>query len=158
MTLDEIFNHGKDAAKHLFEVQGSLTPMWIAESAEDGLFPIMMPLEDGHKEAAIKALKQLLQEKKAVRCVSMVEAWVYEAKKGDSIDSIMDIGPIREHPERKEIVNIVAEDKYHSRSGYFYIVRPKVGRPYLSAFKRLAKDTKMEGLFTHLLESGEVMH
>lgn len=159
MTLDEIFDHGKDAAKHLFEAQGEVHPMWIVETADGELFPVMMPIPTpDEKEAAIEALKVLLEDKKAVRYVSMVEAWVYEAKKGETMDDIMAHGPIREHPKRKEIVNVIAEDKYHSRSGYFPIVRPEIGRPYLSTFKHLPEAARMEGLFTHLLESAEASH
>lgn len=158
MTLDELFNHGKDFAKHAFEMQGSLESMWIAETKDGEHLPIMMPIDRDHKAAGVEALKQFMKEKGVVRYVSMVEAWSLKPVKGEDLNDVLDKGPIRDHPDRIEIVYIIAEDKYHSKSGQFHIVRPAKGKPYLSDFEEFPSNGKMEGLFTHLLESGEAAH
>ena len=65
----------------------------------------------------------------------------------------LDTKPIRKHPDRKEIIFILAEDKYHSRTGLYYILRPKVGKPRLSEFQESEKAEHIEGTFTSLLDS-----
>lgn len=159
MTLDELFDHGKEAAEHLFERQGHIAPMWIVETADGQMLPIIVPMGDrDYKEAAISSIKKLMKDKKAVRYVSIVEAWCYEGSAGDSVEDVLAAGPISEHPDRKEIVNVMAEDKHHQIIGSFYIVRPKDGKPYLSGFSKFPAGGKVEGTFTRLLAEAESVH
>jgi len=151
MTLDKLLEHGKEAAEHLFEKQGNVLPMWIAEDEAGTIAPIIMPLlEDKNKSATI--IKQTLQEIGAVRYVSILEAWIYEPRK-DEVDERYLSGeiPVREHPDRREVIMIVAEDKRESISGLFYILRPEHGEAKLSPFKELGRDTQSSGRFHGLL-------
>jgi hypothetical protein len=84
MTLDKLLEHGKEAAEHLFEKQGNVLPMWIAETESGSIAPIIMPmLMDKDKSAEL--IKGALQEVGAVRYVSILEAWIYEPRK-DEVD------------------------------------------------------------------------
>ena len=159
MTLEELFNHGKEFAKHAFEEQGFLCPMWLIETANGEHFPVMVPFETrSDKIAAVEALKELLQSKKAVRYVSMVEAWTKAVKTREEMDRLYEAGPLSEHPDREEILYILAEDKHHMRSGIFRIIRPVNGDPYLSEFEAHPENCESEGTFTHLLEASETIN
>ena len=157
MTLDEIFNNGKQFAKFAFEEQGEVLPMWICDDADGKHFPVMMPLEAmADKPALAEALKRFFKEKNVVRYVSILEAWTVVSKNEKEMKEVtrnLDIKPIRQHPDRKEIIFILAEDKYHSRTGIYYILRPKVGKPRLSEFQESEKSEHIEGTFTSLLDS-----
>lgn len=155
MTLEEIFDHGKEAAKHLFDMQGEIHPMWIVETKNNEIVPIMVPMIDGHKDEVSLAIKKALKKLKAVRYVSMVEAWMLDIAKDKKVpESIRKGGSVSSHPDRREIVAINAEDKTEgSMSGMFYILRPEIGKPRLSNFKENPRSTQEEGRFVGLLTS-----
>lgn len=152
MTLEEIFDHGKDAAKHLFDMQGEVHPMWIIENKKGEIIPMMVPMI-GDKDELSVAIKKALKKLEAVRYVSIVEAWMLDIAKEKKLPESVQLGaPISQHPDRREIVAVNAEDKAGgSMSGMFYILRPEIGKPRLSNFKEIP-DTKQEGRFVNLLE------
>ena len=159
MTLDELFEHGKHFAKHAFEVQGYLCPMWLVETSDGKHFPVLMPFSSrDDKLRAIEALKEFLQDKKAVRYVSMVEAWTKTFDDTEEANRLMEAGPLSEHHDKDEIIYVIAEDKHHSRSGIFRIIRPEGKDPYLSDFEAHPDNVTSEGTFTHLLESAEAIN
>lgn len=158
-TLDELFNHGKEFAKLNFDEAGQILPMWIGENNAGERFPVMVPMMDDDKQSIATAVRQILRELKAVRYVSLLESWVLEAdseREGKELMEDVQAGPIREHPKRKEIIYILAQDKFNTRTGLFYIVRPDAGKPYLSTFKHLDANG-VDGTFSNLLSEGETI-
>lgn len=152
MTLEEIFDHGKEAAKHIFDMQGNLHPMWIIENKKGEIVPMMVPMT-GDKDEISKAIKKALKKLNTVRYVSMVEAWMLDLSKDKKLPESVRLGaPLSQHPDRREIVAINAEDKDgHTMSGMFYILRPEIGKPRLSSFREVP-GSKHEGRFVNLLE------
>jgi len=161
MTLDEIFKSGKQFAKIAFKAQGQVYPMWIFETDDGRHIPITAPLETMvDKQRVAEALKTVFRKEKAVRYVALLEAWILETstkEAGEKVLSELDIIPVREHPQKKEAIFITAQDKYHSKSGLYYIIRPKSGKPRLSRFKDTSTSQEMEGTFMDLLESGQTI-
>jgi hypothetical protein len=147
-TLDELFEHGRDVAKELFEAQGHIAPMWIAVDEEGRIFPIVAPIETDHKDEYIEAIKMIFEEKQVVRYVSLLEAWM--VKSPEIPKSHLLGASLASHPDREEVIFITAEDKKGSRTGEYHILRPEHGKPKLGTFKNLG-DVKNEGRFTGLL-------
>lgn len=152
MTLNEIFDHGKDAAKHLFDTQGEVHPMWIIENNKGEITPMIVPMV-GDKNEIAKAVGKALKELKAVRYVSIIEAWTLEPKSKELPESIKLGAPVSQHPDRREVIWIIAEEKGGSIAGMYYILRPEKGKPVLSPFKTLPKSEHQEGRFVNLLAS-----
>lgn len=159
MTLDELFHHGKDFAKFTFDAQGEVCPMWICETDEGKTFPIGIgPDAMGNKDGIVTVVRKIIKDEKAIRYVSMLEAWMVIAKNDKECEKILgnlDLTPVREHPERQEVVLIIAEEKYHHKSGYYFIIRPKTGKPYLSEFKDTSDSDEIGGRFMTLMETGQ---
>lgn len=159
MTLDEIFDHGKNFARFAFEDQGTVHPMWIGETDEGKTFPIAAPNEAmQNKDGLVATVRKVLIKERAVRYVSMLEAWMVVAKNDKECEKVLDnldITPVSEHPERQEVVMIVAEDKHHCRSGYYFIIRPDIGKPYLSHFKDTSGSDEVGGRFMNLMDSAQ---
>ena len=150
MTLQEIFDHGKEAAQHLFNVQGEIHPMWIIETKGGKIAPMIVQMDD--KDRVVKAIKKALNGLEAVRYVSILEAWMLDISKDRDLPESIKLGaPVSQHPDRREILTIYAEDKVDgSMSGYFYILRPETGKPRLSAFKEAPRSERNEGRFVNL--------
>src|SRR5512143_2492056 len=111
MTLEEIFDHGKEAARHIFDMQGEIQPMWIVETKKGEIVPMMVQITND-KDKASEAIKRALRKLGAVRYVSMIEAWALDVGKDKKIPESIKLGaPISQHPDRREIVTINAEDK-----------------------------------------------
>lgn len=152
MTLESIFDHGKDAAKHLFDMQCKINPMWIIETKNGQRVPMMVEMNENKDEVA-KAIKKALKKLKAVRYVSILEAWAIETKDHKIPESLLLGAPVSQHPDRREVVIVQAEDKVEgSMSGMFYILRPETGKPRLSGFKENPRTERQEGRFVNLLE------
>jgi hypothetical protein len=154
MTLDQIFDHGAAAAQELFDQQGAVQPMWIAQTKDGGILPIIISnMERESKDAVIDELKRMFREHDVVRYVSILEAWALSIKTKDALPDSVRLGaPISQHPDRREIIALVAEDKSEGvLSGHFFILRPEHGKPKLSKLERMPKNSPQEGRFSGLL-------
>lgn len=136
MTLDEIFEHGKEFAQHAFKEQGEIYPMWICETELGDFIPIVMPIPE-HKERDefVANLKKVLKENKVCRYVSMLESWLHT---------------VEDPPTTKEIVLITAEDiSGTEKAGMFLIERKDKKAPTLAKFDE--DGTFLGGRFSRLL-------
>lgn len=161
MTLEELFNRGKEFAKMAFDNQGYIVPMWIYET-EDGVHvPFSVPIHlMQDKEAVATMLIEKFKKEKAVRYVSLLESWIVTKKTRKEVDEVLKkLGdaPVSELPDRKEAIFVIAEDKYHNRSGLYFINRDKEGNPTLSEFQDDGEITEHEGLFSHLISDGQTI-
>ena len=153
MNLDELYQHGQEAAKHLFDKQGKLTPMWLCVDDKGELIPICVPMTEREtRDALADVLRKILKEMKTVRYVSMVEAWALKGKTEDGIpESVRQGASISSHPDRMEVIYIIAEDiDGQTRSGMYHILRPERGKAVLSPYEDYG-DNQHEGRFTNLL-------
>src|SRR5262245_44056460 len=153
MTLDEIFEHGARTAKDLFAAQGEVHPMWIAQTRSGEIMPIIAPISGPEsKDAIIGIVKGIFKKNDVVRYVSLVEAWCLDVKDGTFPASVRLGAPISQHPERREIIGIQAEDsKDGIVTGMFFILRPEHGKAMLSPLKRMSEGTMHAGRFVGLL-------
>jgi hypothetical protein len=106
------------------------------------------------KEVVAMAMRKLLQTTRAEAYVFMDEAWVVEAKEVN-----LDVAP-SEHPDRREIVVITAEDETSQLLARRNILRPTDGKPSLAPLE-IYGDGKLEGDMTNLMsrrEDGDTVH
>jgi len=150
MTLEGIFKHGVETAPVLFNESGALAPMWIGETKDGMIIPMVCPFHTiDEKDMMVEAIKILFKQRGVVRHVSLVEAWMVEAN--EIPESIKLGGDAASHPERREVIHIVAEDADGKQlCGHYFILRPENGPPKLSEFKRI-DGSRLEGRFTGLL-------
>lgn len=153
MDIHELYKHGQEAARMLFDKTGEIQPMWICITKGGVVMPIVAPMTD--KEQLAEALRELFREKQVVCYVSMLECWMLLGKPERTKDfqKYIEGASISQHPERREAVNIVAESKDTQLMGHFFILRPEHGKPTLSPFKNLsAEGAHVEGRFVKMLE------
>lgn len=133
-------------------------PMWHAVQGNGEHTLIVTPWNnDKEKEIAVAGLRQLFRERQVKRFVFIVEAWTAEVKPSEIVDVDKAYreysGPrASEHPDRREILMVSAEDRDGSQiMGFYYILRPEHGPPTLSPLKVQPYDAtagRMVGLLT----------
>jgi len=158
MTLDQLMEHGKEAAQHLFKKQGMIHPMWVCERENGEIFPICIQMPDREqRDAFASALKVTFKRHRVVRYVALLEAWVLEMPPETDVNKLDFSESLEHHQDRREAIFIQAEDIDGSqRSGQYYILRPEHGKPTLSEFKDLNNPSKPnEGRFVRLLNVEE---
>ena len=135
-----------------FDGNSVMVPLWIIDNGH--LSIIATPWADDHeKKAALTFVKAKMRELKAHRYVQIAEVWTLVTPE-KMPESIRLGGRIANHPDRREAVIAIAEDKQgNCLKMTRYIRRPEHGEatlsePEYSFYER--KDT--EGLMTHLLQ------
>lgn len=132
MTLQEIFDCASTQAATIFKEEGELCPMWHAIAGNGDHLIIGTPWDDDDaKEATLAALRRLFQHKQVKRYAFICEGWSCPATE----EELMDEEPPRPslHPERREILAVIAEDRDGSMlQGFYYILRPEHGPAKLS--------------------------
>lgn len=151
-TLEELFRHGADAAKMLFEAQGKLMPMWLCLTDEGKILPItgIMP-EPEHRNALAEGLKALFQDQNVVMYVAMLESWVRKVNKDDpsAADYMDGTKRVSDDPSREEIILIQAEAHDGRSMGGTYDIMRADGKAALGEFK--PTDGLAAGRFSDLL-------
>lgn len=148
MDINKLFQFGAETAKHLFERQGYLLPMWVGVDERGHHQPLLLTKMDD-KDAVAEGVKEFLKEKKIVAYVSMIECWIYV---GDKMPPEIKEGRSLEHnQDRREGVHLLAEDKDgKSVSGGYFILRPEHSKATLSPLKMHPKASKAVGRFVSM--------
>lgn len=151
LTLDELFKTACVNAARIFDTSDDheVLPMWHVVNGKGENVLIATPWSsDEEKYATMDGLKKLFAAQQVKRYAFITEAWI---RKASSMEDAHD-GAVSEHPDRREVVMISAEDRSgESKMGWFYILRPEAGPPKLSELKVQPFDGhtgRMTGLLT----------
>jgi hypothetical protein len=145
--LQDFFAIAAENAARIFRESGEILPMWHAVAGNDEHILIATPWSsDEEKTLASRALRRMFKVSQVKRFAFISEAWVRKAASKQDIS-----GNVGEHPDRREILMITAENREgNALSGFFYILRPEHGDSTLSPLHMNDYDS-MEGRFTGLL-------
>lgn len=134
--LQELFDIAAANAARIFNTSEDheVLPMWHAVYGNGEHAIIATPWSsDEDKEIALDMLRMLFRVHQVKRFAFIVEAWItvvqtkHELYKGP---------PPSEHPDRREVLMVTAEDRDGSQiMGLYYILRPEHGPPTLSPLK-----------------------
>lgn len=146
--LQEFFALAAKNIARIFHEKGEVIPMWHAVDAQGEHILIATPWSnDREKDIAVQGLRQMFKEKGVKRYAFMVEAWMRHAASREDISA-----RVSEHPDRREIVNISAEDRKGNRlMGWYYILRPEHGKATLSPL-HMGNEILTSGRFTGMLQ------
>ena len=157
--LRELFNiAAKNAAKMFLESDDhEVLPMWHAVFGNNEHALIATPWSNQEeKEAVVKGLRKMFAAKQVKRYAFIVEAWIAQVGPSD-LDEGVTRGeykgpPPSQHPDRREVLMITAEDRDGSQIiGQYFILRPEHGPPKLSPLEVQPYDQttgRMVGLLT----------
>lgn len=143
MTLDELLDHAAEWAAKFFDEKGEVHPMWIAITAADERLVIATPWETGKdKDIIIEKLRRFFRERDVVSYALMAESWILEGNEDEpGIKDYMEgRKPISQHPNRKEVILVTAEDKNSARMSMCYIERKPHLPPVLTPFQKFPGD------------------
>lgn len=140
VTKDDLLKFGGDYVADLMRKKGSIGLMVFGHRADDTI--IAVPLQaiwnsnDMAKNIAVAMLKDRLKKEDAVCYLAVCEAWMidHRAMKEpmppvvDVADALRKLGRPSQHPDRIEVVLLIAGDKLGTGSRIFRIVRTRNGK------------------------------
>jgi hypothetical protein len=150
--LRELFDlAATNAAKIFLESDDhEVQPMWHAVDGKNKHVLIATPWSsDDEKDVVVKTLRKMFAANQVKRYAFIVEAWVARVSSEREVHD----GPRpSEHPDRREVLMISAEDRSgETIMGHYYILRPERGPPKLSPLEVMPYDQmsgRMMGLLT----------
>ena len=154
-TLETVLAYAAKVARDAFKVRHEVRPMWAGHTA-DGELVMVVPEKFGNaadKQFAVDQVRAIFKEKKVVMFTFMTEAWMVDSKSTtpQSISRLMRTREgLADHPDRREVVQIIAEDRERSIMGMYFILRPEHGKPTLSPFRK-QESMETSGRMTGLL-------
>lgn len=155
-TLEEAMTDAAEFAQKQFNETGALTPMWIADTEDNQRLVIATPWgSGGEKDKIMLGLRRIFAEKRVVQFAFMTEAWILVARDGKMPDAVRRGGSLENHPDRREILMVRAENKERSLMRTFYILRPEHGKPTLKEAREFSQNEEgsEEGRMIGLLRS-----
>jgi hypothetical protein len=134
--LQELFDIATENAAKVFNEsdEHEVLPMWHAVAGNDEHILIATPWNsDKEKDIVVKGLRQMFAAKQVKRFAFIVEAWVASISQSGITPNTYAGPRPSEHPDRREVLMINAEDRDGSQiMGWYYILRPEHGPPKLS--------------------------
>lgn len=133
MKAAELFEFTKTTAQKTFNKDGHHSPIFIIDSPTRGPM-IVLAMWDSTEEKyrVMERVRLLMKQHFANQYAFVNEMWM---SKNEGIAPSDD-------PDRKEGLMIIVESKSEQpRGGIYPIIRPKVGKPRLGAFKDYSDET-----------------
>jgi hypothetical protein len=132
-----------------------IMPTWIAENSE-GIAIYATPWRsDQEKRETTQFLRQRFKDEGVFRYAMISESWMVSATNNknpyDEVESLED------HPNRKEIVMIFAEEAQEKMMGHFEIIR-EGDNAHLADFQLMSRLEHIKGDMTGLTEGAERRH
>ncbi len=155
MTLDQLLIRAESATRNAIANGVEPLPTWLAENAQGVTLPIMSPPfeSEGAIERTLETIRDLFAEFGAVRYVSILPAYALE---GQAAREFKGGASISDHPDRREVVAILAVDIDGSfRAGHCYVLRPEHGKPSLSPMREMPQGYRAAGKGAGLLQTRE---
>ena len=159
--LQELFDIAAENAARMFNESDDheVLPMWHAVFGNDEHVLIATPWSNDHeKDTVVKGLRKMFAAEQVKRFAFIVEAWTAQVTQPENVTKAQKAyleydGPRpSEHPDRREVLMITAEDRSgESIMGWYYILRPEHGPPKLSPLEVMSTDNmagRMMGLLT----------
>lgn len=158
MNAEKLFEIARTNATRIFKETGEVLPMWHAIDGDGEHMLIPTPWNSQEeKETVVEGLRALFAIAKVQRYAMVCEAWIVEIKTSD-ISEVYNTIP-SEHPDRREVIRIIVEDRNgKTLSGQYYILRPEHGPPTLSPFQRHPDDFDFGGTMSNMLGAERTKH
>jgi hypothetical protein len=135
-------------AETVFDHKGKMEPTFFIHCQGEWT---VMPHPPFPREMVIEILRSLLKDMEADAYVFINEAWCVEVREIPKI-------PPSEHPDRKEVVVISAENANRQLIGRRAILRPAGDKPSLAPLELNTKWTPVDGDMVGLMRPAKTVH
>jgi len=131
MTLEKLLEHAADFAVAQFNRAGEVSPMFIAETADAHIVIPCLWADRQEKHRTFDALRLAFRAMDVERYATMGEAWTVICHDGKLPASYLAGAGLDTHPDRREIMHVIAADKERALCREWSILRPETGKPTL---------------------------
>jgi hypothetical protein len=159
MNLTVLVELVNATAERVFASRGGLYPMYfmVTEEGES----LVVPEPPGDKDESVALLRGYMSTQNVVRYVSVKEAWTVHliatttADVTKAVADINNMGGCQAHPDRVEVLMLIAEDRSEGCRTYHRDIARIPGKP--ARLGPLVRDeyTQSEGRFVGLLPRPE---
>jgi hypothetical protein len=166
IPLEALLRRMSRMAEQHFARHGDIDPMWLIETASGEQQLIITPFIAPNplagaevKDRIAEKMRETFCELDVVRYARAVEAWTVphaDSKMNESEVALRYAAlnySLANHPDRREIVQISAEDGTELLWAEREIIRPQHGKPYLSKLSAIERPAGVRGRFLGLLPS-----
>jgi hypothetical protein len=136
--LDGFHSYARVLTEVLFEVQGSVAPLVVADMADSDK-PLIIAFSDGRPLEFFLETQDLLEQRKAIRAAKITEQWtsLYPVAEGIPANAPRP----SQDPNRGEAVTVVTRDRSGKRlRSLADIIRPADGPPHLAPWESDSTD------------------
>jgi hypothetical protein len=162
IPLEALLRRVSRMAEQKFDKQGNIDPIWLVENAEGEQQVIVSPIVAPSPLAAhaVKGqiadkMRKLFAENNVVRFAHATEAWALEqpvvTEEWDAMRYAAMGYTLANHPDRREVVQIHAEDDAEALHALRDIIRPAHGKPYLGKLGPIERMEQVESRWAGLL-------
>lgn len=155
MNLKELVELANATAEKIFDMRGAVHPIYFMVNADGEHFIVPAPAAED-KDVSAALLRAIMELRRVIRFVRVDEAWtvhlaVTDAEVAKAVEDIDSMGGARNHPDRVEVVMLVAEDCSEGFQTYHRdIIRNPGKRARLGPLIR-DQYTRSEGRFVGML-------
>jgi hypothetical protein len=164
IPLDALLRRVSRMAEHVFDKHGDIDPIWLVENASGEQHGIVSPVVSpsplaaaAEKDRIADKLREHFAENDIVRYARAVESWTVAFGAEEQIDlRYAAMGyTLANHPDRREVILIEANDGSEFLTAFRDIIRPAHGRPNLGKLGAIERLNHIEGRWLNLLPSKE---
>jgi hypothetical protein len=148
VPLDALLRRASRIAENMFDEHAEVDMFWLVENAAGEQQMIASPVAvppgvsgPEYKQALAESMREFFREHGIVRYARACECWTVKDEAYQ--------GPVAQHPQRREIVFIDADDGCKYLGAMREIIRPPQGKPYLGKLGAIEQG-EPGGRFTNL--------
>jgi hypothetical protein len=166
VSLEALLRRISRLAGEHFARHGDIDPMWLVETSDGEQQLIITPFIAPNplagaevKDRIAEKMRETFCELDVIRYARAVEAWTIphaDSKMNESEVALRYAAlnySLANHPDRREIVQLSAEDGTEFLWAEREIIRPQHGKPYLSKLSAIERPAGVRGRFLGLLPS-----
>jgi hypothetical protein len=167
VPLEALLRRMSRIAEQAFDHDGEIDSTWVVESASGEQQMIVSPIVAPNALAAHEykdwldaKMREMLRDLDVVRYAKAVECWtlddLFERNLTEEQAGLLYAAlgyTLANHPDRREVVLIEAEDGTEFLTASREIIRPPHGKPYLGKLGAIERPTGVSGRFLGLLPS-----
>jgi len=165
VPLEALLRRLSRMAEQHFNRVGDIDPMWLVETASGEQRVIVSPIvapsplaAADYKDQLADKMRELFAENGVVRYARAMECWTIPGSGEMTCEQralqYAALGyTFANHADRREIVDISAEDSTQFLRAFRDIIRPAGGKPYLGKLSAIERQDQVEGRWLGLLPS-----
>lgn len=157
IPLDALLRRASCGAERMFAEMGEVEMFYLCDAPGREPFMVVTPIvarsaleAHEHKNRVADKMRELFREQRVTRYAWAAECWTVNENCDEQRYATLGYS-LANHPARREVVSLLAEDGRELLAAHREIVRPQSGKPYLAKLSPIERPERPEGKLLNLL-------